>query len=398
MNLENKLLEIKQLIKEESFQSGFNKIQSGDMFVIVTNSHTFNGKVIDKFSTQIVAQIDGKNFLFTNNSLDNDKITGFEMVNGQKISRTVLDVKHIIIRRNGNTITTLTDDDGNNDDFDIDDNQEHGPQLKDILEDCKVILKSIEKDDKLIINIGEVKDEHEMIDKITGVIEIHCRAISEKGVVFGMVTSIKGDINSSLKGIDNDFMELSKTNSLELNDNGVVLKIRNKSMEYFFIEGIMSMEIGEFFNISEPSFDDLMNDNSGFRNLMLKEPSLMGKISGQMAKGVIPANQILKDLGLTHGYFTQGKKVRFTYTGQAIRQGKKLSLQAGKEYVGIFSTSRSIKLTGSVRGENLLVLLKKKTHEQIYEVEVEFHKIRDGEESTKTLGRGIIQIKDINFR
>lgn len=397
MNLESKLDSIKNLIKEEAYHTGFNKIQAGDMFVIVSDKHTYNGKVVDKFSTQIVAQIDGRNFLFTSNSLDDDKMTGFEVVNGQKTQRTVVGVKHVIVRRNGNTVTTLTADDSG-DDFEDDGNVKHGPQIYDIFIDCQNRLKSVEKDDKIIIKLGELKDEHEMVDEVLGIIEIHAREITDKGIIVGAVTSSKGKIDPALKPITEGFIAISKTKSLEQNDNGVVLRIRTKDKNDYFIEGLLSIEIGEFFNISEPSFDDLMNGDKGFRNLMLKEPSLMAKISGEMSKGVIPANQILKDLGLTHSYFTQGKKVRFTYTGQAIRPGKKLSLQAGKEYIGIFSTSRSIKLTGSNRGEFLIIKLKRKTHEQIYEVEVEFHKVKDGEEATKTLGRGIIQIKDINFR
>jgi hypothetical protein len=245
-----------------------------------------------------------------------------------------------------------------------------------------------------------MNDDLKMTDEIIGKIEIHAREITEKEVIVGAVTNFDGEIDSKINPIKEDFIAISKNKSLEINENGVVMRVRTRDKSDYFIETIANIEIGEFFNIHEPTFDELMNGDKGFRNLMLKEPSLMGKIAGELSKGVIPATKILKDLGLTHSYFTQGKKVRFIYTGESIIPKKKgkLRLDSGKEYVGIFSTSRSIKLTGSNRGESLIVKLKRKTHEQVYEVEVEFHKIVDGEEIAKSIGRGIIQIKDINFR
>ena len=72
------------ILNEEAYVSGFNKIQGGDMFVVVTDDNTYNGKVIDKYSTQIIVQINGKNFIITNNSLEKDELRTNEIIKGQK--------------------------------------------------------------------------------------------------------------------------------------------------------------------------------------------------------------------------------------------------------------------------------------------------------------------------
>lgn len=404
MNAETNSTHTNILINEEAFHTGFDNIQGGDMFVIITDKHTFNGKVVDKYSNQIVTQIDGKNILFTNNSLDDDKITGFEIIDGKKVAKTVVGVNQVIIRRNGNTVTTLTSkeatkDKNNSDKFDRFGNEEPemGPNIREIYNDIDKALNSVAIDNKLIITTGTITNETEINYEPVATIEIHVRKIHNNDIIIGAVTDMYGDEVGKYKSLNDGFIKISKSESLEMTDNGVVLMVKTTDNKIHFIETIIDMEIGEYFNVKEPTFDDMMQDK-GFRDLMLKQPNLASRVAGEMAKGVVPANDILKNLGLNHDYFTRGKKVKFTYTGQQVRPGKQLSLNSGKEYIGIFSTSRSIKLTGTKRGESLLIKLKKKTHEQIYEVEVTFNRINNGQQTSDMVGRGLVQITDINFR
>lgn len=401
--------QLKTLLTEEEYHSGFSKIQGGDMFIVVTDNKTYNGKVVDKYSTQIIVQIEGRNYVVTSNSLHDDELRSNEMVNGQKQPTSITkNVKTIIIRRNGNTITTLIPTNGrSNGNNGASGKPNKGPKpkapfikpfYKNAFHEVVSVLKTVKQDNKLIIKCGELITPDEIGTDSIITIEIHVRKIFKDDIILGAVTNIKGDTAGKYGDLQKDFIKISISESVELTENGVTLLIKTKKGgNSILLEGVFEIHIGEFFNIKEPTFDDLMKDK-GFRDIMLKEPNLMGQISGQMGKGVLPASELLKKLGLNKGYFTRGKKVKFTYTGQEIRPKQVLTLSSGKEYIGVFNSSKEIKLSGSRRGESLLLKMKKKVKEQIYEVEITFNKLSNGQQEKHVVGHGIIQITDINFK
>jgi hypothetical protein len=378
------------LINEEIYENKFDEIKSGDLISVITKYDNFNFKVLDKTMGQLAIHGEGENYILFKSSLNGNKIKALRVKDKKNI--IVNDVKVIKVYRNGELQFDLIPETSDyKSKLDLDSEQDkinsekqkenEGLYSKELIH-FKNILKTVEEDSKLII------------DSDGGSIEIHISDLLKDGLVKGSTTKIEGDKYLEL---DESYILFSKDKSLGINHNGIFLKIRlSKNNNDFLIENIIDLTVSEYFNDNEPTFDDLMQ-NKNFRDLMLKQPSLMGQIMGQMSKGVLPASEIIKKLGLSNSYFSKGRKVRFKYIGKNIETNTILKLRSSGEYIGIFSDSKTIRLSGN-RGESLLIKLIKKGEKEEYQVKVDFRKIKNGKAEISPMGEGIIQIIDSNYK
>lgn len=385
---------LKTLLNEEKFNIGFKRINVGDNFIVITDKQKFDGKVLNKTGNEILIKVGNKNYILNNNSLSGNKLEYVEKVNGKLVSRgEINDIKNIQLYRN-NKLELELPPDGSEREKEIEKNDKSSEEefddqekYQENLKEYKSLLEKVKVNST--IEIESVKNnKHSMI-------EFHIREINGN-LIQGVTLNESGEYSS----LDEAFIKIDKKNSLDILPTGIFMVVKDsKTNEETKIEGITSFTTGTIEGRSEITFDDMMQ-NKNFRDLMLTS-NLMSQIAGGMNKGILPADEVIKKLGLSANYFSKGKKVKFKYTGKTIEteNNSDLKVISGQEYVGSFLSSKVIRLVSTKRrGQSIKFLLDKQIDKNEYQVSVEYIKLIDGKEEIVNKPNGLIKILDSNYK
>jgi hypothetical protein len=399
---------LKPLLNEATYTDAFNQIKKGDILVVKTGAGVYKVEVINKFANQISFQWNNQYYTITNNSFDGSNLHTFRLVmsDDNRTKRTtkgpiVKGVYNIIVLRDGATVTSVTPSAGRND--------SQSTKVKDKTQEFK------QRYDELYSDISQI-NEGEIMSITTG--KLITSGKDKGSLAKNTITTLKFYVKK--KGAKLSFMKLYEVSgaesdkyntikkymlafgpeSLGITDEGINITLSYKDdsgkINKFQITNVFGVDNeGEFDKMPSVDIEALM-DSPRMRAIMYKNPSILDKLLGRGAKGIIPAQQILQKYGVKPRY-KQGGKVKFKFIGSDIRPNYRFNFQDGEVYVGKFTKNDVIKRTGDNRRESMYLKMGENIGNNEYNVEVIYDRIVDGKSNPQKVGEGKIRIIGTNY-
>lgn len=384
---------MQNIFEAKNFSDLFGELKQDDVLVIVGHTATHWGQIENIQGGDVGIEILGSDYILNSNSFDNDILTVYNVTN--KNSVRIQNIDKLILKRNGVNVDEFSSDPSKNTSNPT--NNSILPFYQDAYNNIMSELTHIETGSKLIVKTGTL-DSNDKIDPDT-ISEIDFEVIEQfsDGTIRAKMDITKG-VNT-YNELKNVFIKISPTKSISIDQNGIKMEVitMKKPFKHIFIPDIFDIEVGAFTKKSSVTLDDLQADKT-FRDLYNKNPSLFGSLMGQGPVGIYQINKLMDKYKLSTGYNTKNGKVKFLFNGKNLATGTNINLLNNEEYIGIFDSSRSIKMITNKRNISILIKLDSEVKSNTYAVVIYKNNIINGQSKLVKIGDGSVKILDKNFR
>lgn len=406
MKLRVENTKLKSLINEATYQDVVSQMKKGDTLVVKSGKGVYKPKVVDVFGNQVTLEHNGNRFIITPSSLDGTDMYTNVMVtkDGEQVAAkgpTIKGIYHIRLERGGKTVAGVTFDEGM-----PEPDVKKAKKKKNIyqarFEELSRSIKGISEGEIMVVTTGSLvtkgKDKGSLKEGSIAELKFYVQK-KVRDMIMLKLYEVEGKDTKEYEEMKKYILTYSPE-SLTVTEEGVTLYLKYKDEEGKLgkvkIDNIFSIDSGgEFDKMPDVDIEALMQ-SPRMRKIMYKNPSLLDKLLGRGAKGIIPLQQQLKDLGLGKS-MKKGNKVKFRYEGENIRPEYRFNFTNGDTYIGKFTKQDVIKRTGDNRRESMYIKLLEKVGENKYKVDVMYDKIIDGKTNPKKVGEGIIKILGRNY-